>query len=466
MKTRTNFLLAAFLLHAAVFAQSPDSVWLSLEPGQLIFPGNNLSVGLSFASVRGDTDRTRGLLGGRIQWRKLYVESSVDARVRNGILRIPRDLSLVKNRYFTVRVYDRRKKRLYYEGSVPYNFPVRVKPQMPAEFTKAPGFQTPFSLAVQWDNDTVTTADGQRGLLSLSDFNYYVKGGEVARNRLHISPDVQRFADNHTVAVYASARDFVIPESEATSFLLDYKARYRFARFGWRGSDGWNGGSGQCGPTGGRGGDGGWGAPGDDGHRGPDLRVEMDAHFDETLQATLVDVKVTDLNGGSRIWYRVNAEQGKVRVESQGGSGGDGGRGGNGGDGGRGEDGREEKIRKKVNDSTFVEETIRHRGGPGGDGGNGGNGGPGGFGGDGGDIYVSYTAAARPYLHVLEARSSGGSGGSGGFGGSAGSGGSGGRGEPGGRNGCSGRSGGNGPWGQSGRDGQVRLRLVPALEDE
>ena len=457
MKRAAIFLLLAFLLNKAFCAQAqtPDSVTLAFEEGKLIFPGNTVSMGLGFVSKSGGVARTRGLLDGKIPWRKLHVESSIDPRIRNGLLRIPPDLSLVREKTFTLRVYDRKKKRLYYQAAIPYHYPVHLKPQLPAGFTKAPGFHVPFRLSLQWNNGTTTEVNNRRAnLISLGDFNYYVEGGQVSGNRLCISPDVDAFAD-HTVAMHAYAKNFTIPESDMVSFMLDYKARYTVAKSAWDGSGGSHGFSGHDGSLGGNGADGGWGTPGSDGAPGHDLEVAVDAHFDEILQATLVDVRVTDLFTGAHTRYRVNSEQGKVVVTSRGGDGGGGGHGGSGGNGGNGADGSVEKVRKKVNDSTYVEETIRHPGFPGGHGGNGGHGAPGGDGGNGGGIYVHHTEAALPYLYVLEAHSLAGSGGWGGSGGAAGSGGRGGSGEPGGRSGGGGSSGHGGPSGSDGRRGRV-----------
>jgi len=454
--------LAIFLVGAFVdaSAQSADSVRLLLDRDNLIFPGNSVSIGLEVMAKNGSISRTRGLLEGRIAWRKFYIESSIDPRIRNGVIRIPRDFSLLNKRVFTVRVYDRKKKRLFYEDTIPYHYPTQIKPRLPASFVKAPGFKTPFWLDVQWNDGTTTQIKNKKGgLLSLANFIYKVEGGEVSRNRLCISPDVHAFSD-HRVAMYAYARDFTVPESDVVSFMLDYKASYNVTRSAWNGSSGSNGFSGSDGSAGCRGSDGGWGAPGGHGEHGHDLKVTMDAYFDDILQTTLVDVWLTDLVTDTRHQYRVDAQEGRVVVRSSGGDGGSGGRGGDGGDGGAGIDGRTEKVTRKVNDSTSVEETIRYPGSPGGDGGNGGHGGPGGYGGDGGNIYVHYTKAAAPYLNVLEAVSRGGSGGSGGFGGSSGDGGRGGSGEPSGRSGCSGRSGSSAPSGGDGRPGRVLFYLA------
>ncbi|MDJ1491456.1 hypothetical protein QNI19_00860 [Cytophagaceae bacterium DM2B3-1] len=436
-------------------AQFSDSVKISLEKEKLVFPGNTLSIGFSFVSKEGKVSQTKGLLNGKIPWRKLYIESSIEPRIRNGVLHIPHDLALIKQKSFTIRVYDRKKKTLYSEIPIPYDFPVAIKPELPDDFVKAPGFNTPFALALQWSDGSTSVVNQKRGgMISLADFNYRVEGGEIKRNHLYIWPDAYAIP-NHTVAVYAYGKDFPIPESDAVSFKLDYKAKYSYntsasdGRMGFSGSSGSNGSS-EC-----HGGNGGWGSPGENGEPGHDIKVTVDAYFDDILQTTLVDAKVTDLQTGRSNFYRIDAAQGNLFIRVRGGDGGRGGSGGNGGDGGAGVDGKTETKKKKVNDSTYVDEVIRHPGTHGGNGGDGGNGAPGGHGGDGGNIYIYHTKAAEPYLHVIKAISVGGSGGWGGSGGSAGSGGRGGSGEPSGRSGSNGRPGMSGFNGSSGRRGEV-----------
>ncbi len=454
MKTFTFWLAIAWLSFSGIsFAQKPDSVSLYLEKDKLIFPGNALQLGLAFWE-NGSVRHTKGILGGKAPWRKLYIESSLNGKIYNGLLRIPQDLALVKQKTFTIRVYDRKKKELYAEKTVNYDYPVRVKPQLPDNFTKAPGYEVPFKLTVDWSNGTSTQLQRRAGLISLEDFTFFVEGGAVHKNRLCIAPNPHSFK-NHTVALYASARDFAIADVETVSFMLDYKADYSYFRSGHSGFSGSSGSSGSSGGTGCHGQDGQWGGPGQSGDHGPDLRVTADAYYDDLLGTDLIAIEVMNLQSGTVTEYLLNPKGGSLEVVSSGGDGGRGGDGGSGGKGGDGADGKTYTVKKKINDSTYVDETVRGPGHRGGDGGNGGGGGPGGYGGDGGNIQVYFTPAAKPYLSVIRAASRAGSGGWGGSGGSGGSAGSGGAGEPRGSSGSGGSSGPGGPHGGDGRRGQV-----------
>lgn len=428
------------------------------DTSSLRIPGNTVKYGIQAIAMDGEVYTTKGFLDGSLRWCNFKVNTNAKTLIP-GYFRIPETNKALRNEKIEITIMLRQNPGVKLKHEIPYNYEVGLKFNAREGFIKAPGRTIDFNLLTTFDNGQVRTINRKsKDYNSLDNYGFNVYGADLYRGRIVINNDIFSIVDHKVyVGVYLKNDRSVYDEFEV---ILDYRDHFYNSAAGFSGYDGFSGSDGCNGGTGSAGCNGTDGSNGNDGERGPDMDVFVDVYYDQIVESNLLKVWVENLSSEQYYAYLVNTSGGSISIYSRGGDGGDGGAGGDGGDGGDGYDGECYTIQKKVNDSTYVEETKCNPGGPGGNGGNGGDGGYGGHGGNGGNIRVFYTDKAKYYLDLIEVCSIPGSGGSGGWSGSGGSGGSGGDGDPDGSSGNSGSSGSSGFSGSSGYSGRVDYILM------
>ncbi|SFE51258.1 collagen-like protein [Sunxiuqinia elliptica] len=477
-----------------VHAARLDSIQIIIPKEQLILPGETFNLGVLAYKRNGKIKKNSGLL-----WR--YKVEVVGGTYQAGQITVNPELSPSKGKYIRIKVFPRRHPELTREAYVPLNYETNLEFVPTHSFDKAPGVRVEGQLIRTYNNGQIRVSDKLRKKREAENFRFATDGGFWDKGKFTIHPDFQQIKGHQSRLFIQSVNTPSIIDT--FSIQLDYKHNYQLQVYGRSGMDGHHGFSGSDGSfDGADGSPGGHGADGEYGEHAPDIGVWVDLYHDSLLNQPLLYVYAENLWTGKEHRYLINPAGGHFSVNSIGGRGGDGGHGGRGGDGAKGRDGEiwiERKVEKKRVHKPFKEtkivtekKTITNSEGeeeeievkkevvvtvwkeveeevvieikhqyPGLDGGNGGPGGTGGIAGDGGDggsIWLYFTEDARPWQHLIRARSSGGSAGRNGDGGRGGNGGRGGDGKP------TGRSGYNGPdgpsvfgWAYDGHDGKIQI---------
>jgi hypothetical protein len=444
------------------------SIQLVYDTSQIIIPNQRIAMGIVVTTKNNETYATRGYANGNLSWGPFQIDC-IKGNYFFRKFHFGYDPFLIHTGEIYLNAHVKKAPDIRCSKVVPLNYETEVKIFPASAFQKAPGEKVKMAIVSHFNNGKELWAiPYENSPLELDHYTYQPFGGRYHKGYFHISNDVKQIV-HHQAGVLVSPKTNPLLTS---TFLitLDYRKPFRhFAdgRDGMDGSFGTSGPHGSNGSAGCHGGHGSYGGPGSDGydgHDGHDLDIYVDCYWDTLINQRLLKVLLNDLYTHSSKHYLINVDGGTLNVFCRGGDGGDGGNGGNGGDGGDGGPGRRETIKEKVNDSTFVEKVIVHRGGDGGYGGDGGPGGNGGNGGDGGWVNLYTTVEAEPYLHILYIDNQGGLGGDNGNGGSAGRGGSSGSGNPSGWSGKSGSSGFSGSSGYYGRDGRIRQMYIDRLD--
>lgn len=489
----------SFSASAALFNTKPDSIQLVVDNQQLILPGESFQIGIVSYHKNGKIRKTVGLSGGKTWWWNYKVEVS-GGKIFAGRISVNEELIPSKGKYIDIKAWPRRQPELSKELFLPLNYETKIEYRPTSGFDKAPGSQIKGELLTEFNNGSQRLCTDLRNSRESANFQFSGKGGSWKNGRFTIDPDFTRINEHRPALIVQSLRNKTV--SDTFSVLLDYKHVYKLDFNGSSGAPGFPGMNGSSGSSGNSGYHGQAGRDGEFGSDGPEIGVWTDLYRDSLLNCDLLYTYAQNLWTGEEFRYLINPDGGKLEVSSNGGSGGFGGPGGNGGNGGPGMEGRtwiekhtEQRIVKKpitkkvirkvkkkrtdsegkeydvevdveVTETEYVDEVINVEvevvkqgpGGDGGDGGWGGSGGLGGQGGYGGNITLYFTDDARPYRHLITARSEGGTGGMHGSGGMGGSGGRGGSGNPNGRSGSGGQSGPSAMgWADSGHSGQIKI---------
>ncbi|HTR29227.1 MAG TPA: hypothetical protein VMH27_08150 [Puia sp.] len=431
-------LLTATLQHHATPAKKDTATTqyrLHYDHRALRIPGRSIPIGITIRTAKGNTTKTKGYLNGDQGWSKYKVEVQ-GGSFSNGKIRIAKSDQYHKGDSLTVSIYTRKwflggKSKWLLTRKIPYDYEDSISVLTTGNVGRAPGDHVQFGIRTWYDNRQFTDTWASKKK-TLNGFIFAWNGTHLSRSKgdLTIEVDPEKI-DNDEVGLTAIlAKDTAIRDS--LKIRLDYIAAY------------------QCNI-----------AAAGDGH---DLRVSADVYDDTLIHARLLRIAVNDSLGKKTYHYRVNTNGGTLVITSKGG---DGAGGRNGFDGNPGIRGIDGPISIDVGTTTAPDGTTQTTAtttqGPGGDGGRGGdgeNGEDGANGGNGGNIYVRYTPAVTPYLHLIKALSIPGQGGLGGRGGDGGTGGPGGSGNPSGNSGPNGMSGRSGFDGTAGHQGKVVFTAI------
>ncbi len=496
-----TFLSAGFCWSAAGVLLGPkmDSIQIVFDNQQLILPGESFQIGIISYYRKGKIRKTIGLSGGNVWWWRYKVDVSGGTDF-SGRISVNEELLPSKGKYIAIKVWPRKQPELSKEILLPLNYEIKIEYRPTSGFDKSPGGQIKGELLSEFNNGQTRICTDLRNSRESGYFQFSGKGGSWKNGKFTIDPDFTQINEHRSSIIVNSLRNKTV--ADTFSVLLDYKHAYKLNFSGSSGAPGFPGMNGSSGSAGNNGYHGQAGQDGEFGSDGPEIGVWADLYRDSLLNCDLLYVYAQNLWTGEKFCYLINPEGGKLDVSSNGGSGGFGGSGGNGGNGGDGLEGekwiekhiekrtikkpvtkmviRKEKQKKtdsegkeyevevdvEVAETGYVDEVVDVevevvKQGPGGRGGDGGWGGPGGLGGQGGyggNITLYFTDDAKPYQHLIKARSEGGTGGMHGSGGIGGSGGRGGFGNPNGQSGSGGQSGPSAMgWADSGHSGQIKI---------
>lgn len=478
------------------FSRKVDSIQIVFDNEQLVLPGESFRIGVT-SFRNGKAKNTMGILGGSVWWLKYKVDITGGSDFGGKIL-VSDKLVPSKGKYIGIRVYPRKQPELRRELLIPLNYDTRIVYHPTNRFDKAPGSQIKGEVEAEFNNGLKRIYENLRSSKETDYYRFSPYGGSWNNGKFVIDPDFMNIQGHKASLVISSLLNKSV--TDTFNVMLDYRHPYQLQFSGESGYSGLSGSNGHSGSTGANGSDGQNGGDGGHGMDDPEIGVWVDLYHDSILHTDLLYVYAQNQWTGKEYRYLINPDGGSLAVSSEGGNGGRGGDGGNGGSGGQGQEGErwiETHIEKKtiqkpvvkkvikkrtrkttdangkeveteidveVEETVYVEEVIdvlveEVKYGPGGNGGWGGAGGYGGQGGYGGDIHLYFTDDARPYQHVIIAKSSGGSGGKHGDGGSGGRGGAGGYGNP---NGPRGNSGQSGPsaigWASDGHEGKITIQ--------
>lgn len=279
------------------------------------------------------------------------------------------------------------------------------------------------------------------------DFTIQVKGGTYKDGAVTIDKvDARYFTKNYLVVTAVANNDHTIKSSDSIKVYFDGTLIVDFS--GATGAAGVEGSRGVR-IIGREGIDGDSGGDGGDGSDGENINVFVSLVDHDGVPHLQICVQSANLSlsqANSRKYYCINAKEGYLVINANGGKGG---YGANGKRGSSGKDARDETDKKSG-----------HEAGVGGNGGDGGNGGKGGM---GGSIHVFVDSSAIPFLSHITFKNEGGKGGDAGSAGSGGFGGSSSTNYPAGKNGNDGANGIHGFDGLNGKAVEIKIMRVERL---
>jgi hypothetical protein len=456
---------------------------VQFDPEELRIPGKSFRIGISEIKGNGEIEETRGLLKGKVSWKKYRVVVE-GATFRRGEISIPETNSSLIDQSLVLKVYRVKSPDLLFTVKIPYHYETDMKILTIGNMGKVPGSIVKYAFRIYFNNESyqdfyppkakrrlnIFRIDSSEIVKKtkldspLDKFTISADGGYFLKRYLVIENDPFNIKHHRARFMGSLAKNPKIADTIETE--LDYKNNYSFDSRYVRNycispnsenedhdnnlitySSGYYG------------------------ENGHNLKIYADIYKDSFFKDSLLLVSVTDLTNCGHYHYLVNTKGGSIKIYSHGldgsdGSNGqDGSDGAGGGDGSHGSDGK--TITKIIYNNDGTTSTVTETG-PGGDGDDGSNGASGGNGtsgtngsngGDGGNIYFDYTKEAIAFLYLLDIQSipgsggRGGKGGKGGKGGEGGKGGQGGGGNPRGTNGTDGVKGNNGSNGTNGLNG-------------
>lgn len=325
------------------------------------------------------------------------------------------------------------------EGKIVTSFDLKFDESQAAK----PGSSIQIGVSAKLEDGTIMNTKGWLdGKMKWTDFTVDVvggtQGGALVSGSVVVS-NISSETKDHVVSVKVTS-NFDAKLTASISIPIDYNVALtgnfngrtgEMGQAGQKGDNGTDDGSmydnRSKGDKGKPGRDGGPGGAGQTGSDADNIKIYVTTTTHKISGDILVQVVVTDVNGGNPKYYIFNPKGGSLNISADGGQGGQGGTGGTGGSGGKG--------------MWVKSDERKQEGGDGGDGGNGGMGGAGGDGGAGGSITIYCDPSAQEFLSKIVTSNDGGAGGNAGSAGSGGNGGSGGTGYLSGKNGSAGKSG-------------------------
>jgi hypothetical protein len=368
-----------------------------------------------------------------VSWGHYHVEAD-SGRYSGGNIQLNKSGVYKKNDSITVSVYNRKwflggKGKFVTSRKIPYNFEDSIAVLTKGNAGLSPGDHLKFGIRTIYDDKQFSDLWFPAKKNAGKAFALQFDGGHLSKSKgdWKIDNDPTRIRNDRITITARLSKQPAITDS--LQLLLNYNAKYQCALRG-KGN-------------------------------GPTLNVFADVFEDSTIHAQLLKIEIHDSTTHQVYHYLVNTAGGSLSLASVGARGADGENGSDGQSGANGADGAlyQTPITTTNADgsTTTTYATSQGPGGNGGDGGSGDDGQDGDNGFDGGAIFIHYTPAAAPVIHLIVATSIPGAGGFGGQGGTGGSGGSGGVGNPAGSPGRKGPDGNNGNSGNPGRRGVVQF---------